>query len=261
MPMPDITPGAPCWIDLMTSDTEKAKAFYTALFGWTYETGDQEKYGGYITASKNGKMVAGIMEKQADMGAMPDLWSTYLRTDDIAATTEAAAANGGQVLLAPMEVPEQGSMAMYADASGAAIGAWQFGEMTGFELAAEAGAPAWHELLAKDYEAAVTFYQRVFGWETSVMSDTPEFRYITLGAGDQSKAGIMDASGFLPEQVPSMWSVYFAVEDTDASVEKATALGATVTQPAEDTPFGRLATLADPTGAVFRVIQELGQTA
>jgi len=245
----------------MTSDTEKAKAFYTALFGWTYETGDQEKYGGYITASKNGKMVAGIMEKQADMGAMPDLWSTYLRTDDIAATTEAAAANGGQVLLAPMEVPEQGSMAMYADASGAAIGAWQFGEMTGFELAAEAGAPAWHELLAKDYEAAVTFYQRVFGWETSVMSDTPEFRYITLGAGDQSKAGIMDASGFLPEQVPSMWSVYFAVEDTDASVEKATALGATVTQPAEDTPFGRLATLADPTGAVFRVIQELGQTA
>ncbi|MFJ6537127.1 VOC family protein [Paenarthrobacter sp. NPDC091711] len=260
MPKPDITPGSPCWIDLMTSDTEKAKAFYTALFGWTYETGDQEKYGGYITASKDGRMVAGIMEKQADMGAMPDLWSTYLRTDDIAATTAAAAASGGQVLLEPMEVPEQGSMAMYADASGAAIGAWQFGEMKGYEIAAEAGAPAWHELLSKDYESAVAFYRKVFGWDTSVMSDTPEFRYTTLGAGDDAKAGIMDASGFLPEQVPSMWSVYFAVEDTDASVEQATALGATVMQPAEDTPFGRLATLSDPTGAVFKVIQDLGQT-
>lgn len=257
MPTPDITSGAPCWIDLMTSDTDKAKSFYNALFGWTYETGDQEKYGGYITASKDGRLVAGIMQKQADMGAMPDVWSTYLRTDDIKATTEAAAAHGGQVLLEPMDVPEQGIMAMYGDSSGAAIGAWQFGEMKGYEVAAESGAPAWHELLAKDYESAVSFYQSVFGWETAVMSDTPEFRYTTLGAGDDAKAGIMDAAGFLPEQVPSMWSVYFAVDNTDATVEQATALGATVMEAAEDTPFGRLATLSDPTGAVFKVIQNM----
>ncbi|UXM92449.1 VOC family protein [Paenarthrobacter sp. JL.01a] len=261
MPTPDITAGSPCWIDLMTSDTERAKAFYNALFGWTYETGDEEKYGGYITASKDGKLVAGIMQKQADMGAMPDLWSTYLRTDDIKATTEAAATNGGQVYMEPMEVPEQGSMAMYGDSSGASIGAWQFGEMKGFEVAAEPGSPAWHELLSKDYDSAVAFYQKVFGWETDVMSDTPEFRYTTLGSGENAKAGIMDASGFLPEEVPSMWSVYFAVADTDATVEQATALGATVMQPAEDTPFGRLATLSDPTGAVFKVIQDQGQTA
>ncbi|MEI2276989.1 VOC family protein [Paenarthrobacter ilicis] len=261
MPKPDITPGAPCWIDLMTSDTAKAKAFYTAIFGWTYETGDQETYGGYITAYKDGQMVAGMMAKQPDMTAMPDLWSTYLRTDDIQATTRAAAANGGQVYMEPMDVPAQGSMAMYADASGASIGAWQFGEMKGFELAAEPGAPAWHELLSKDYAAAIAFYQNVFGWQTDVMSDTPEFRYTTLGSGDDSKAGIMDAAGFLPEQVPSMWSVYFCVENTDATVEKAIALGATVTQPAEDSPFGRLATLSDPTGAVFRVVQDQGQGA
>ncbi|MFJ4027181.1 VOC family protein [Paenarthrobacter sp. NPDC089989] len=261
MPTPDITAGSPCWIDLMTSDTEKAKSFYNALFGWTYETGDEEKYGGYITASKDGKLVAGIMQKQEDMGAMPDLWSTYLRTDDIKATTEAAAANGGHVFMEPMDVPEQGSMAMYGDSSGASIGAWQFGEMKGYELAAEPGTPAWHELLSKDYESAVSFYQNVFGWETEVMSDTPEFRYTTLGAGDNAKAGIMDAAGFLPEQVPSMWSVYFAVEDTDATVEQALGLGATVVQAAEDTPFGRLATLSDPTGATFKVIQDLGQTA
>ncbi|WP_416403290.1 VOC family protein [Arthrobacter sp. LFS091] len=261
MPTPDITPGAPCWIDLMTSDTEKAKDFYNALFGWTYETGDEETYGGYITASKDGKLVAGIMQKQADMGAMPDLWSTYLRTDDIKATTESAAANGGQVYMEPMDVPEQGSMAMYGDSTGASIGAWQFGQMKGFEVAAEPGSPAWHELLAKDYDSAVSFYQKVFGWDTNVMSDTPEFRYTTLGAGDNAKAGIMDAAGVLSDEVPSMWSVYFAVENTDATVEQALALGATVMHAAEETPFGRLATLIDPTGAVFKVIQDLGQSA
>ena len=80
MPTPDHTNGAPCWIDLMTSDAEKAKAFYGELFGWTFETGDQEKYGGYIMAAKDGKSVAGIMQKQEDQAGLPDVWSTYLRT-------------------------------------------------------------------------------------------------------------------------------------------------------------------------------------
>ena len=151
MPTPDITPGAPCWIDLMTSDTEKAKSFYGALFGWTFETGDEEKYGGYITASKDGKSVAGLMQKMAEQAGFPDVWSTYLRADDAAATAEAVKAHGGQVYMEPMDVPEQGKMAMFADATGASIGVWEPHEMKGFELAAEPGAPAWHELHTKDY--------------------------------------------------------------------------------------------------------------
>jgi len=52
----------------------------------------------------------------------------------------------------------------------------------------------------------------------------------------------------LPADVPSNWQAYFNVEDADASVEKAVALGARVVDGPEDPPFGRLATLADPTG-------------
>jgi len=261
MPTPDHSNGAPCWIDLMTSDTEKAKDFYGALFGWTFQTGDQEKYGGYITAAKDGKTVAGMMQKDASMGGMPDMWSTYLRSDDAAATVAAAAQNGGQVYMEPMDVPEQGRMAMIADATGASVGVWEPAEMKGFELAAEAGSPAWHELHTKDYDTAVKFYQDVFGWDTDVMSDTPEFRYTTLGAGNAAKAGIMDASGYLPAEVPSNWQVYFAVEDADASVEKAVSMGAQIIHEAEDSPFGRLATLADPTGAMFKIVADTGQGA
>jgi predicted enzyme related to lactoylglutathione lyase len=50
MPKPAIAPGDPCRINLMTTDPEKSRQFYTRLFGWTYETGDEEKYGGYFTA-------------------------------------------------------------------------------------------------------------------------------------------------------------------------------------------------------------------
>ncbi|MDN5670078.1 MAG: VOC family protein, partial [Renibacterium salmoninarum] len=111
MPTPNIPAGAPCWIDLMTSEPEKAKAFYTKLFGWTYETGDEEKYGGYTLAFKDGKSVAGLMKNEPETG-QPDVWSTYLRSEDIDRTAELTTANGGQVFFPPMEVPEQGKMMM-----------------------------------------------------------------------------------------------------------------------------------------------------
>ncbi|MDQ0822759.1 putative enzyme related to lactoylglutathione lyase [Arthrobacter sp. V4I6] len=259
MPTPDHSTGAPCWIDLMTSDTEKAKAFYGTLFGWTFQTGDEEKYGGYITAAKDGKTVAGMMQKDDAMAGMPDTWSTYLGSDDAAATVQAAVQHGGQIYLEPMDVPEQGRMAMIADATGASVGIWEPHEMPGYGLAAEPGTPAWHELHATDYDKAVKFYQDVFGWNTDVMSDTPEFRYTTLGAGDSAKPGIMDASGYLPAEVPASWQIYFNVHDTDASIEKAVAMGATVIDGPDNTPFGRLATLADPTGAMFKIMADTTQ--
>ena len=261
MPSPNHYDGAPCWIDLITSDSDKAKKFYGELFGWTFESGDPEKYGGYITALKHGKTVAGMMQKQTSQAGMPDVWTTYLRTIDAAATAEAVKEHGGQIFMEPMEVPQQGHMALFGDATGAAIGAWQPSGMEGYELAAEPGAPAWHELHARDYVKAVKFYQDVFGWETHVMSDSPEFRYTTLGTGDSATAGIMDASDFLPAEVPASWQVYFAVEDTDAAIEKAVAMGAQVVDGPDDSPFGRLATISDPTGARFKIVSAMAPAA
>lgn len=255
MPKPEITPGSPCWIDLMTSDPEKAQDFYSQLFGWTYEKGDEEKYGGYIMAFKDGQQVAGIMKNDGQSG-YPDVWTTYLRVRDINAVMESATSHGGQVLMAPMEVPEQGYMAMIGDAGGAAVGVWQFGGHTGFQIHGEPGTPVWHEVHTRDYPAAIRFYQEVFGWDTDVLSDTPEFRYTTFGTGNEAKAGIMDSSAFLPDGVPASWQLYLGVENADTTIEQALALGAQLVQPAEDTPFGRIATLADPTGSIFKVSQD-----
>lgn len=248
--------GAPCWIDLLTSDPAGARDFYNALFGWTYETGDEELYGGYTMAFKDGRSAAGMMKKNADDAGYPDMWSVYLRSDDIEATVAAASQNGGVVYMAPMEVPEQGKMAMIGDSAGASIGVWEFGGHTGFQAIAEVGAAAWFENMSKDYPASLDFYRSVFNWELTAMPGGDDFKYSTMSAGADPMAGIMDASGFLPEQVPSFWQVYFCVENTDDSVEKAVSLGATLTQPTEDTPFGRMAGLTDPTGAAFRLIQD-----
>jgi predicted enzyme related to lactoylglutathione lyase len=118
----------------------------------------------------------------------------------------------------------------------------------------EPGTPAWFELHTRDYDATVRFYRDVFRWDTHEVSDSPEFRYTTLGEGDGQLAGIMDATAFLPEGAPACWSVYFGTSDTDATLAKVVELGGTVVQPAEDTPYGRLAVAADSTGAQFKLV-------
>lgn len=71
--------GAPCWIDLLTSDTERSREFYCQLFGWTAEE-PAEQFGGYFTFAKDGVRVAGCMTTQR--AEMPDVWSVYLASDD-----------------------------------------------------------------------------------------------------------------------------------------------------------------------------------
>lgn len=253
MPQPDLTtPGAPCWVDLMTSDPARATEFYGQLFGWTAEEAGEE-YGGYINLSKNGKYVAGCMQSQPDTGP-PNVWSIYLVTDDVKSTADAATTHGGEVLFPVMQVMDAGSMAVFQDAGGAAIGAWQPGAHTGFDVIGEPGTPNWFELHTRDYAASVEFYEEVFGWGTHAASDSDDFRYTTLGEGESQLAGIMDASAFLPDGVPAHWSIYFGVEDADAALAKIEELGGSVILPAETTPYGRLAQAADPLGAMFKIV-------
>jgi predicted enzyme related to lactoylglutathione lyase len=253
MPKRDTAPaGAPCWIDLATSDVDKSRAFYEELFGWTSEDAGQE-YGHYINFSKDEVPVAGAMTNPA-VGEMPDGWSIYLACADAAKTVEDATTNGGEAMLPAMDVSSLGRMAFVFDAGHAAIGLWQPGDHKGFGVFDEPDTPGWFELHTRDYDATVAFYQKVFGWNTHVEGDTPEFRYTTLIDGEAQLAGVMDASGFLPEGVPAHWSVYFRVENTDKALARAADLGGATVMPAENTPYGRLATASDPTGALFKFV-------
>ena len=252
MPVPTLVVGAPCWIDLYTSDTDKAKKFYGKLFGWTPEESPPE-FGGYFTFLKDGKHVAGCMLNDGSQNA-PDAWTVHLMTDDIDRTVEDARKNGGQVHTEPMAVGDNGRFAMIGDPGQAGIGAWQPGTVKGFEVRNEPGAAAWFELHTRDYAASVDFYRDVFGWDTHTASDTDELRYTTQGEGDNMLAGIMDSSEFLPEGTPAAWVVYFQVEDVDAALEQIVELGGTVEQAAEDTPYGRMAAATDPTGTRFKLI-------
>jgi len=250
----DDTPlGSPIWIDLLSSDAERSKTFYGSLFGWSAEGGGEE-FGGYVNFSKDGHLVAGLAPNDGASGA-PDAWTVYLAVADANATAESASSHGANVFLPAMEVGDLGSMAVLSDPGGAVIGMWQPGVHRGFGLWAETDSATWFELFTRDFGTTVDFYRDVFGCDPHNVGDSPEFRYTTLNEGETQVAGIMDAGAFLPEGVPAHWSVYFGTDDADASVAKAVELGATVVAAAEDTPYGRLASLADPLGVGFKLIQ------
>jgi predicted enzyme related to lactoylglutathione lyase len=254
MPTRDTAPiGAPCWTDLWTSDVEGSRKFYSELFGWEAQEPSPE-FGGYFMFTRNGVPVAGGMGSMDDMPA-DDTWKIYLTTDDIAKTLEGAEAAGAQVISPAMAVADLGTQAVLIDPTGAHLGAWQPGTFPGFTVLNEAGAPSWFELHTRDHAVAVAFYRSVFRWETDDVSDTDEFRYTTMRnpKGEGELAGIMDASAFLPDGVPSQWSIYWEVDDATATVAKVKALGGSVVMDVEDTPYGRLATVTDPAGAQFKL--------
>ena len=243
--------GTPCWVDLFTSDPERSAAFYSALLGWELEDLGEE-HGGYTLARLGGEPVAGLMRNTGASGS-PDTWSTYFATDEIDATVAEAVDAGATVLAPPLPLGALGSMAVLVDPAGAVVGLWQGREHVGFTRQGEPGSVVWDEAHSKSFGASRDFYAAVFGWRYEVTGDSDDFRYLTAKVGGTEVAGLMDSARFLPDQVPSHWAVYLGVEDADAGERTAVEHGATVLMSAQDTPFGRIADLLDPTGAPFKL--------
>jgi predicted enzyme related to lactoylglutathione lyase len=241
-------PGEPCWADCGT-DLTTAPAFYKALFGWQLDDMGPDA-GGYTIASNATGQVAGFGPQQSP-GA--PYWSVYFRTDDAAKTAELVRSAKGTVLVEPFEVMEAGTMAVLADPLGAAFCVWQPNQHAGFGAVDEPGTYCWAELVTTDVAAASAFYADVLGVTVASGADA-SMEYHELKLDDRSVAGMMPKPKEMPAEVPSFWGVYFAVEDTDATLRRVAELGGSTAAGPMDVPVGRFAVCVDPAGAPFSVI-------
>jgi uncharacterized protein len=238
-------PGTPSWVDLGSPDTAASAAFYGGLFGWTAEIDPRPEAGGYGMFTLRGKNVAGLGPQMNP--DMPPFWAVYVTVADADATMAAAVANGGNTIVAPMDVLDAGRMGVIQDPAGSFISIWQPKEHIGAQLVNEYGTFTWNELTTTDLAATREFYTSVFGWgiEPDASSDTGVI--FTLDGNILCGAHVAGAGEF------PAWSIWFAVDDCDASAAKVVELGGSILMPPSDMDFGRGSVVADPHGTVLGI--------
>ncbi|MEV6952878.1 VOC family protein [Streptomyces sp. NPDC051183] len=248
------TPGTPCWASLMVHSLGNTEEFYTDLFGWEYEPGP-EQLGKYVRAMLYGQEVAGIGEMPPDRH-LPVAWTTYIATDDADATAESIRSCGGTVAVGPLDAGIAGRVAICSDPLGAVFGLWQADTHLGTGMQGAPGTPVWHELVTQDTSTVGKFYEHVFGHEALAHpTASADFDYLTLLLQGRPVAAVHGVGRSLPHDRGPHWMTYFEVEDTDAAAAKVVRLGGRVVQPPREGLSGRLATVADPEGAVFTLVR------
>jgi predicted enzyme related to lactoylglutathione lyase len=238
-------PGTPSWVDLGSPDAQAAAEFYGGLFGWTAEMDPRPEAGGYGMFTLEGKTVAGLGPQMNP--DMPPFWQVYVTVDDADEALAKATAAGGKVVMGPMDVFDVGRMGVVQDPVGSFVSIWQPGTHIGAQLVNQPGTFTWNELATTDLPAARDFYQSVFGWGLDPAASGDTAAIFTVD-GRMVCGAHAAGEGEFPA-----WSVWFAVEDCDASAARVTELGGSVLMPPADMDFGRGAVVADPHGAVFGI--------
>lgn len=269
------TRGELCWADVQTPDVAAAKSFYTAVFGWRYEDRPTPDGRSYAQAFVDGDLVAVVAPQPDPEESTPAQWNVYFAADDARDVAEETRHAGGTVQFGPEEVGDTGVIVFLAPPGGGTTGVWQAGTHAGSRRYHEPGAFAWAELLTPEPRAAVGFFQQVFGHEVTEYPQDDGGTYTTLMVNGTEVAGVapvpevegaaeqdsvaeleaQDADG-AEARARQGWQVYFGVSSVKEAVLAAVAAGAEVlVEPEFEDDEGTIATLKDPQGGVFSVLE------
>lgn len=106
------------WDELVSTDVNAARAFYTSLFGWTFDVVPMPNIE-YTMLKKDGVGIAGLMAMPADDPGGRSFWTVYFVVDDADTTFAAATAGGAQVVMPLMDVETVGRFGFLTDPQGA----------------------------------------------------------------------------------------------------------------------------------------------
>jgi uncharacterized protein len=250
------------WYELMTTDSEAARAFYASVVGWRARDASMPGMA-YTLFTVGEASVSGLLDLPQDarkMGAKPS-WIGYVAVDDVDATADQIKRLGGTVHLPPTEVPNISRFSIFADPQTAKLGLFKWLDPDQAQ-ASEPGAPGrigWHELLAADWEKALAFYGELFGWQKADADIGEMGTYQLFSAGGQTIGGMLTK----PPMVPApFWLYYFNIGDIDAAVQRVTAGGGRIVDGPLEVPGGSwIVQCTDPQGAIFALEGKRGHGA
>lgn len=252
--------GRPLWYELMTTDMKSAETFYRNVLGWTtapFQGSPQP----YTMFQRSGDVaVAGLMTRPEGMNA-PPFWAMYVGVPKLEEAAAHITRLGGKEVSPVIDVPTVGRMQMMTDPQGAAFYIYEPATTEQRpEGAPEIGEASWHELMTTDAPAAMTFYQKVFGWQPSEAMDMgPMGKYQMFNRPHGMIGGMMNKP---PEMthVPPNWQIYFRVPDINAAAERVKANGGQILNGPMEVPGGDwIVNAMDPQGAAFALHSKKAQ--
>lgn len=244
--------GVPCWVDLGVPDHRRAMDFYRAMFGWEFDEGPADT-GHYTMCLLRGQPVAAVASPPG-AETRASWWNTYISTDDVDAMAKRIHDAGGRLPMEPMDIMDAGRMATAEDPAGATFGLWQGDRHIGARIVNEPGSMGWSELRTPDSDPAKRFYLEVFGYEPESITGM-DYTVLRVPGRENAAGGIFGTTDTAGPGGRPHWLTYFVVEDTDSAARTASQQGGSVHSEPEDSPYGRLAIVADPFGAAFAVIE------
>jgi len=245
-------PGKFTWFDLATEDPAGARAFYGAVFGWTFRDAGSAQ-APYTLIEHAGGKVGGIFRANRPAGAaVGSRWLSVVSVPDAQKAARYVREAGGQVVLPPRAVAGRGTHAVFRDPEGAVFGV----------LAAEDGDPPdspvadgevfWLDLFSRDPARAARFYAGLAGYEVSEPDKGAGPQRWVLATGGYARAGI---AALRSEATKPGWLPYVLVDDVAGALRRAVqAGGRVVVAPRADRLDGNLAVIADPGGGVIGVV-------
>jgi uncharacterized protein len=245
-------PGKFVWADLVTDDVAAARKFYGRLFGWQF----QETGGCYI-AMHDERPLCGMFQRErpADRPAAKPRWISYLSVTSVDRAQSAVLKAHGTVLAPPREMPGRGEQAIFADAEGAVFGVIRSSAGDPEDFLPDPGEWVWIELLSRDAKSAADFYHRVGGYDVVENTATNRLNDYVLASKGYARAVI----GTIPsgnERLRPTWLPFVRVGSIRDSLALAQQLGGKVLiEPKPELFQGRVAVIADPTGAAIGVLE------
>ncbi len=123
------------------------------------------------------------------------------------------------------------------------------------------GTFTWNELVTSDQKVCGDFYTALLGWDRREVDSGPFGIYTIFQQNGKDVAGMMNPTVDYTRSRPPSWYAYIAVDDVDRCVAHVTQLGGKIIAPPGDVPgVGRVCMVADPMGAVVRLITPLRES-
>lgn len=252
-------PGEFCWVELATLDPQASKEFYNKIFGWEAVDNPVGEGMVYTSLRLDGKPVGALYQMNKEMAKrqIPPHWMSYVSVENVDDTLETVIENGGMVAMDPIDIFDEGRMALLMDPEGASLGLWQPKRHAGAAWWDVPNSVCWVEHASRDSEHTIPFLEKVFNWKgkTEKMGETV---YTTFARGEKVVAGLYNMTPEM-EGVPSHWLPYFLTENIDELILKALELGGEVLMPKTNAEgVGDFTVVRDPQGAVFGAVQGEG---